>query len=173
MSKTPFQASMSFEVMSTWIVWIYLFLKIFGFQLSIVEHISKKIVHFGIQAWNLAQILSKGHYFGKRRWPLKNSIWRPFFKMAAIAIQCLLYQLFKQWSKHNIWYKYYLKEMLMEKDACPSKMLNINYLNCSNGDASIQLGRNTLQGILFWKKVCATQNFRMATIFKMATISVK
>jgi hypothetical protein len=42
--------------------------------------------------------------------------------MAAIAIQCLLYKLFKQWSKHNIWYKYYLKDMLMERDACPSKI---------------------------------------------------
>jgi len=33
-----------------------------------------------------------------------NSICQPIFKMAAIVIKCLLYQLFKQWSKHNIWY---------------------------------------------------------------------
>jgi hypothetical protein len=64
--------------------------------------------------------------------------------------------------------------MLMEKDACPSQIQDgRHFLNCSNDDSSIQLGRNTLQGTLFWKKVCATQNVRMATIFKMATISVK
>ena len=42
--------------------------------------------------------------------------------MAAIAIQCLLYQFFKQWSKYKIWYKYSLKDMLMEKGACPAKI---------------------------------------------------
>ena len=31
-----------------------------------MQQISKNIVRFGIQAWNLAQIPSKGHYFGKK-----------------------------------------------------------------------------------------------------------
>jgi len=42
--------------------------------------------------------------------------------MAAIAIKRVLDQLFKQWSKHTIWYKNSLKNMLLEKDACPSKI---------------------------------------------------
>jgi len=61
------------------------------------------------------------------------------------------------------------KLKLFEKDACPSKiqdghhLLIMNYLNCSNGDASIRLGRHTLQGTLFGKKVCATQ-IKMVTV---------
>ena len=47
------------------------------------------------------------------------------------------------------------------------------YINSSNGDAIITFGTNILQGTFSWKKVCATQKLKMATIFKMATISVR
>jgi len=35
----------------------------------------KRIVQIGIEAVNLAQILSKCNFLGKRHWPPKNSTW--------------------------------------------------------------------------------------------------
>ena len=75
--------------------------------------------------------------------------------------------------------------VFLENGACPSKIQDGNhfsrwppfllnpYINFSNGDAIIKFGTNILQGTFSWKKVCATQKFKMETIFKMATISVR
>ena len=50
----------------------------------------KRIVQIGIQARNLAQKLSKGHFLGKRRWPPKNSTWWPFFEDGCYFCQMLI-----------------------------------------------------------------------------------
>ena len=108
-----------------------------------------------------------------------------FFKKATISVKCSLCQSFKQWYRHNILWKYSLNNVFLENGACPSKIQDGNhfsswplfllnpYINFSNGDAIIKFGTNILQGTFSWKKVCATQKFKMATIFKMAIISIR
>ena len=78
-----------------------------------------------------------------------------------------------------------LRMFYFKNGACPSKILDGNhfsrwlpfllnpYINSSNGDAIITFGTNILQGTFSLKKVSATQKLKMATIFKMATISVR
>ena len=78
-----------------------------------------------------------------------------------------------------------LRMFYFRNGAWPSKILDGNhfstwlpfllnpYINSSNGDAIITFGTNILQGTFSWKKVCATEKLKMATIFKMATISVR
>ena len=84
----------------------------------------KRIVQIGIQAWNLAQILSKDHFLGKRHWPPKIQHGGDFFKSNARYVNCSNSDVGITFSENTL-----LRMFFLKNGACPSKILDGNHFS--------------------------------------------